>query len=253
MGIKVIEAEASVFGVGLFDVMLGTFASVRDAVSQAITDSAGSSEKIVNQFLVRVNSTDPGFMDQLAMNILTSWQAGRAALVYVPVKRVSDLRDALSRVASEMGLDADVIDTTPAVITAANVITVLEAVVAACPATVQEQANATIITDHQTKYFYREAARGLDVKGSNIDGRIADQFGGFPLVSVGGMPASTIVMAETGGTSSNLKASTWMESDFNNIIIERVLPSSDLFFAKSSFDLGVNTVFGAEIVLHEAA
>ncbi|GAJ08416.1 unnamed protein product, partial [marine sediment metagenome] len=152
-----------------------------------------------------------------------------------------------------MTADGTVIDTTPAAVTAANVISVLEAVVAACPAAVQEQVNATIICDHQTKYYYREAARGLTWKGSNIDGRIDDQFGGFRLVSVGGMPASTIVMCETGGTTSNLKASTWMESDFNNILIERLQNNSDLFFAKTSFDLGVNTVFGSEIVMHKAA
>ena len=150
--------------------------------------------------------------------------------------------------------DSDVVDTTPAAITAANVISVLEAVVAACPAAVQEASDPTIITDHQTKYFYREAARALDFKGTNIDAAIGDTFGGFPLVSVGGMPASTIVMCNTGGSSSNLKASTWMVSDMlSNQHVERLQANSDLFFTKASFDYGVSHVFGSEIVMHKAA
>jgi hypothetical protein len=149
--------------------------------------------------------------------------------------------------------DAGTIKTTPAAITAANVISVLEAVVAACPAPVQELSSPTIICDHQTKYFYREAARALDTKGSNIDGRIPDMFGGFPLVSVGGMPASTIVMTNTGGTESNLKASTWFLSDYQNVLIERLQANSDLFFVKISFDMGFNYVNSEEIVYHAPA
>jgi len=152
-----------------------------------------------------------------------------------------------------MTADAAVIDTTPAVVSAANVISILEALVAACPAAVQESVTPTIITDHATKYFYREAARGLDFKGSNIDGRIQDSFGGFPVVSVGGMPVSTLVMTETGGTASNLKAATWMTSDMSNIIVERLQANSDLFFTKSSFDLGFNHINGEEVVLHKAS
>ncbi len=150
--------------------------------------------------------------------------------------------------------DVDVIDTTPAVITAANVISVFEAVVAATPAAVQESSAPTMITDHQTKYFYREAARGLDFKGSSIEGRITDMFGGFPIVSVGGMPASTIIMVNAGGAASNLKASTWMVSDMlSTMHVERLQANSDLFFTKASFDYGVSHIFGSEIVMHKAS
>ena len=149
--------------------------------------------------------------------------------------------------------DAATIKTTPAAITPANVISVLEAVVAACPAPVKEMGAPTIICDHATKYSYREAARALDFKGTNIDGRIQDQFGGYPIASVGGMPASSIVMTNAGGTTSNLKASTWFLNDYRNILIDRLQANSDLFFVKVSFDMGFNYVNGEEIVYHAPA
>ena len=151
-------------------------------------------------------------------------------------------------------LDADgtVITVTPqGAITAANVIGILEDVVAACPAEVQELSSPAIIMSHIDKYLYREAARSLDVKGTNIDEKIRDQFGGFPIVSTHGVPAGRVIMGNIGsGEQSNFKASHWMDSDRNNVKIERLQANSDLFFVKVALDFGVNVVYGKEVVTY---
>ncbi len=151
-------------------------------------------------------------------------------------------------------LDADgtVITVTPqGTITAANVIGVLEDVVAACPAEVQELSSPAIMMSHTDKYLYREASRALDFKGTNIDEKIRDQFGGFPIVSTHGIPAGRIIMGNIGsGDSSNFKASHWMDSDRNNVKVERLQANSDLFFVKVALDFGVNVVYGKEVVTY---
>lgn len=154
-------------------------------------------------------------------------------------------------------LDADgtVVNVTPAgAITASNVISILEGVVAACPAAVQEMSSPTIMMSHTDKYLYREAARALDFKGTNIDTMIQDQFGGYPIVSTHGIPAGRVIMGNVGsGDQSNFKASHWMDSDRNNVKIERLQNNSDLFFVKVALDFGVNTVFGKEVVTYATA
>lgn len=151
-----------------------------------------------------------------------------------------------------MSNDVTVIDTTPAPITEANVITVFEAVLAAATAAMREKGSPTLICDHATKYAYEAAARALDVKGSNITERITPIFGGFPIVSVGGMPASTIVFTDA-SSGGNLKMSTWMTSDLGNLQIEPKNAHSDLWFVRFAMDFGVNYVNGEEVVLHVPA
>lgn len=154
-------------------------------------------------------------------------------------------------------LDADVsVNTvTPAgAITAANVVAILEAMVAACPPEVQEKSSPAIIMSHADKYLYREAARALDFKGTNIDAMIGDTFGGYPIVSTNGVPKNRVIMGNIGsGDTSNFKASTWMDSDRNNVKIERLQNNSDLFFVKVALDFGVNTVYGKEVVTYAPA
>ena len=154
-----------------------------------------------------------------------------------------------------MDADATVNDVTPAgAITAVNVISILEAMVKACPAAVQEMSSPAILMSHTDKYLYREAARALDFKGTNIDTAIQDMFGGFPIISTHGIPAGRVVMGNIGsGDKSNFKASHWMDSDRNNVKIERLQANSDLFFVKVALDFGVNTVFGKEITLYKTA
>ena len=153
-----------------------------------------------------------------------------------------------------MAADVGVIDTTPAVISAANAISVFEAILAAMPAAVRESSNPTLICDHATKYSLFEAQRALDFKGVNVTEGGIPTYGGFPVVSVGGMPASTVVFTNAGtSASSNLKMSTWMMSDRTNIQIEPKEAASDLWFVRFGFDFGVNYINSGEVVLHQAS
>lgn len=141
---------------------------------------------------------------------------------------------------------------TPAgVITAANVISILESVLAACPAEVRESTSPALVMDHQDKYLYQEAARALDFKGSNISDAIDARFGGFPIVSVGGQLKDNIVMGNFGGPKRNFHAATWMTNDPDNLKIARTLPKSELWFIKALFRFGVQVGFAEEVVLYQ--
>ena len=145
--------------------------------------------------------------------------------------------------------DSGVIDVTGATPTAANIISELEKIVAACPAAVQEKGNPTIIMSHTDKYLYREAARGLDVKGTNVDGRIGDQFGGYPIVSTHGLNAGDMVMTNVGsGDDSNLKLATWADADRMNVKTAPTGPLDDTWGVRILAEMGVNHVIGAEVV-----
>jgi hypothetical protein len=145
--------------------------------------------------------------------------------------------------------DANVNNATPlGPVTAANVISVLEAVVAATPAEVQELSNPTILMSDTDKYLYREAARALDFKGNNIDGKIPDFFGGFPIMSTHGIPAGRMFLMNTGGgDDSQLKVGVWADADRFNIAMGKGHDLDDIIGARIRVDLGVNFVYGKEI------
>lgn len=145
--------------------------------------------------------------------------------------------------------DAAVNNATPlGVVTAANVISVLEALVAATPAEVQELSNPTILMSHTDKYFYREAGRALDFKGTNIQDAISDVFGGFPIVSTHGIPAGRMFLLNAGGgDSSELKVGVWADADRFNIAMGQAHPLDDLVGARIRVDIDVNFVYGKQI------
>ncbi len=146
--------------------------------------------------------------------------------------------------------DGTVIDVTPAgAITAANVISIFEDMLAAAPANLRELGNPSFIVPHEVKYLYQEAARSLDFKGTNIDSAMPDLFGGFPIISVGGRSASNCSFLNAGsGDDSELKVAVWADADRMNVEIARLQANSDLFFIKMAATVGVNSVYGKQIV-----
>lgn len=146
----------------------------------------------------------------------------------------------------------DTIAVTPAgVITPTNVISIFEAIIAAATPEMKELDSPTIVTTHAVKYAYREAARALDFKGTNIDGSIADVFGGFPIVSTGGVPANNAYMMNaSGGDMSELKAAVWANSDRFNVEMARTGPLDDTWGIKISFSVGTGTVYNGQIVTY---
>ena len=151
--------------------------------------------------------------------------------------------------------DASVVSVTPAgAITAANVIAILEAVVAACPAAVQELSSPAIVTSHTTKYLYRQALRDADIyKGVNFDARGYDVFGGYPIISVSGIPANRVFMFNTGGEGAELKIGLWDDGDRFNIQFGKGHELDDVIGVRIRGDIGVQHVYGAQIVEYSPA
>jgi hypothetical protein len=154
-------------------------------------------------------------------------------------------------------IDADttVNSVTPAgAVTASNVIAIFEAVINAVPNVVKEKGNVTIVTNHTIKHLYREAARALDYKGTNITEAVRDLYGGYPIVSVNGIPANRIfAFNANSGESSELKVGVWSDADKYNVKIERLQANSDLFFIKINTEVGVQTVWGKQITEYSPA
>lgn len=151
--------------------------------------------------------------------------------------------------------DASVISVTPAgAITSANVIAVLEAVVAAIPEEVKELGSPTIVTTPAVKYAYDEAARALDYKGANIYEAGTYRFGGYPIESISVIPANRIFAYNAGRDDMNeIKMATWADSDRFNVKIDRLQANSDEFFIKVNAELGTNTVYGKQITEYSPA
>ena len=145
--------------------------------------------------------------------------------------------------------DTSVISVQPAgAITSANVIAILEAVVAAIPVEVKEMGNATIVTTPAVKYAYDEAARSLDFKGANIYEAGTYRFAGYPIQSVSKIPANRIFAYNAGsGDDNEIKMATWADADRFNVKIDRLQANSDEFFIKVNAELGVNHVYGKQI------
>ena len=148
-------------------------------------------------------------------------------------------------------IDADVTvnNATPlGTVDASNIISVLEALVAATPAEVQELSNPTIMLSHTDKYFYRESARALNFKGTNIQDAISDMFGGFPMVSTHGIPAGRLfLMNAGGGESSEAKVGVWADADRFNIKLAKGSELDDVVGIRVRFDIGMQTIYGKQI------
>lgn len=149
-------------------------------------------------------------------------------------------------------IDADgtVNSVTPAgAVTASNVIAIFQAVLDACPDAVIENSAPTIVTNHTIKRLYHNAIAALPNKGTDITDSARNTFMGYPITSVHGVPANRIFMMNTGQDDrAALKVGTWMDGDRFNVLIDRLQANSDLFFIKINMVVGVNHVYGKEIV-----
>jgi len=146
--------------------------------------------------------------------------------------------------------DATVVDvSSPVALTASNIIGELERTLAAVPDEVYGDPNLKIAISYANLRMYEQAARALDYKGTNIDGRIVYQFGGVPLVPLAGMPQGRMIAGRFGNdATSNFYAQTWMSSDRTNFKVDRLQANSELWFVLAKFQMGVQYGYGSEIV-----
>lgn len=163
--------------------------------------------------------------------------------------------DPIDGIVKQIDADGTVISVTPAgAVTPANVIAILEAVVAAMPDEVRELGDPTIVTTPAVKYAYDEAARALDYKGANIYEAGVYRFAGYRIESVPVIPANRIFAYNAGaGDMNEIKMATWADSDRFNVKIDRLQANSDLFFIKVNAEIGVTHLYGKQIVEYTSA
>jgi hypothetical protein len=155
-------------------------------------------------------------------------------------------------------IDADgtVVSVTPAgAVTPANVISILESIVAAIPNVVRAMGDMVkIVTTYDIAKAYDEAARALDYKGANIYEAGTMRFAGFEIVPINAIPANRIFAFNTGpGDMAEIKCAVWADSDRFNVKIDRLQADSDEFFIKVNAEVGVNHVYGKQIVEYSPA
>jgi hypothetical protein len=148
--------------------------------------------------------------------------------------------------------DAASIKATPSgAITAANVISILELVEAAIPDAIYEDPNVIFHMSTQDLRLYKEAARALDFKGSNITEALDERFAGRAIRSYSGLSKNKIIVAKaTTGTDSNLWAGVDVEGDEENVKVERYRPESELFIVKVLFKYAVQVAQPEESVIY---
>lgn len=148
--------------------------------------------------------------------------------------------------------DASVIDVVnQGVITAANVIAILEATEAAIPSTIWNDPSVVFHMNTTDYRLYLQAARALDFKGANIGEAGEARFAGREIRFYDGMKKNSIVVAKaTAGRDSNLWAGVDVAADPETVKIERYRPESERFIVKILFKYGVGYGIGSEIVLY---
>lgn len=151
--------------------------------------------------------------------------------------------------------DAASIKVPPAgVITAANVISILEAIEAAIPDAIYEDAGVIFHLSTQDLRLYKEAARALDFKGSNITDALDERFAGRAIRSYSGMSKNKIIVAKaTTGSDSNLWAGVDVDGDEENVKVERYRPESEKFIVKVLFKYAVQVAQPEESVIYLSA
>ena len=135
------------------------------------------------------------------------------------------------------------------VVTPANVIGILEDILAAATPAMRELGNPSFVTTHAIKYAYLEAQRALDFKGADVtEGGVA-RFGGYEIKSTHGITANKIYFLNaSSGNDSELKAAVWATSDRFNVMMAKQNPLDDLYGVKISFAGGTGCVYCSQVV-----
>ena len=134
-------------------------------------------------------------------------------------------------------------------ITAGNVISIFNGMITTLADVVKSRMTPFMVVNHTDFWLYSEALSALDVKGTDYNEKGFTTFRGFRLVPVTGIPAGRIFFTHSG----NIKASTWMTTDYNNVIVQRLAANSRLWFIKILAEFGVNYLFGKEVALYKTA
>lgn len=152
--------------------------------------------------------------------------------------------------------DTAVIDVTPAGnITSSNVIAILDACLSAIPDSLINDPDNVFHMSTRDVRAYQTAVKNLTYKGQGPADTVPKVFQGKEIRDYSGFPNNYIMVCKSSANplSSNLHMAVNLESDTENLVIERYRPEGDLYFIKANLQMDVNYAFGEEIVLYQPA
>lgn len=144
--------------------------------------------------------------------------------------------------------DATVIDVTAVAVTKANVISKIEAVMAAVPVALRRKTDLVFAVSNDVALFYQQALVSAGISNGLGGNDMQLRYGNYVLEIVNGLPDSTMVVYQ----KKNLYFGTGLLSDHNEIRIKD-MDDTDLSGTvryKMVYTAGVQYVRGAEIVLY---
>lgn len=136
-------------------------------------------------------------------------------------------------------------------ITANNIIAILEDCSAAIPDALFDDPDMVYHMSTASFRKYQEAVRALSNKGQGPAEDVPANYGGREIRFYSGFPANTVLVAKaTTGPDSNLYAATDKINDVENFIIEKLRPEGEHYFLKALFKLAVNFSLDSETVYY---
>lgn len=137
------------------------------------------------------------------------------------------------------------------VITASNIMAIMEACEAAVPDALVDDPDVVFNMSTATYRLYQQADRALTVKGSSPYDKAPAMYAGREIRYYSGFPANKIIIAKaTTGTDSNFYASTDKINDGENFIIEKLRPEGEHYFLKALFKMDANFSIDSESVYY---
>ena len=136
-------------------------------------------------------------------------------------------------------------------ITQANVLTVLEDVVAAIPDSLFGHPDFYLHMSTATYRLYQRADRALTTKGSQPWGAADEVFGQVPIRHYSQFGSNKVLgCISTNGTDSCLYAAVDKVRDVENLIIEKLRPEGEHYFLKALLKMDVNFSIDSESVFY---
>jgi hypothetical protein len=144
--------------------------------------------------------------------------------------------------------DATVIDVTAVAVTKANVISKIEAVMAAVPTALRRKTDLVFAVSSDVALFYQQALVSAGISNGLGGNDMQLRYGNYVLEIINGLPDSTMVVYQ----KKNLYFGTGLLSDHNEIRVKD-MDDTDLSGTvryKMVYTAGVQYVRGAEVVLY---
>lgn len=144
-----------------------------------------------------------------------------------------------------------IIAPTAVTLTAANIVSKMNAVKALLPQAVYQDPRTKYMMSYNSAELYADAQKNQANKGVDFTQAGVPKFDGKDVVSIAGMPDNTIVLCKG---STDLMSNLWLgvneagEEDYFQMA--RLQANSELYFLKMLMKLDTNYAFGAETALY---